>query len=318
MTSGPRYNSVSEDVEYFFGKDIKLSPNFEWIEHRGKKYTKIFANIYNNGMSFYVTKKHPFFQIDGVKYKNIIPKTHNIPRIVWQTMNKEPEKGSSIYEASKTFKNQEGWKYNFVDDDMAEKFLSDNFEPEVLSAFKVLKPGAFKADLLRACLLYIHGGVYADIKLNILVPLDSMIEGDLVLVSEIDRRDLLIDGIWNGFIASVPKHPYLKKVIDNIVDNVKKRFKVKGTNLLSVTGPLLYKKSYDMCLKEGNIDDTALFLQAIHMSPLDNKYYISRKKDCNMLISWPADESYRRQMKNNYADMVDDIYDIDLHRKLFN
>ena len=47
---------------------------------------------------------------------------------------------------------------------MCREFIKNNFDLDILNAYDILKPGAFKADLWRCCILYIYGGIYLDIK----------------------------------------------------------------------------------------------------------------------------------------------------------
>jgi mannosyltransferase OCH1-like enzyme len=58
------------------------------------------------------------------------------------------------------------FEHNLFDDNDCHEFIKKNFPIEVLLAYDALIPGAYKADLWRLCILYIHGGVYMDIKLQ--------------------------------------------------------------------------------------------------------------------------------------------------------
>jgi mannosyltransferase OCH1-like enzyme len=49
---------------------------------------------------------------------------------------------------------------------------------EVLEAFDALVAGAFKADLFRYCVLFIHGGVYADVDMRLVSDLDVSVPPD--------------------------------------------------------------------------------------------------------------------------------------------
>jgi len=49
-------------------------------------------------------------------------------------------------------------------DDACRDFLVRTFPPDVLYAYDLLIPSAFRADLWRYCILYMFGGVYMDIK----------------------------------------------------------------------------------------------------------------------------------------------------------
>lgn len=320
------YNNQDNQVAYYLGKDIKVDKNFNWLEYKNNKYYKYNNYIYYNNSDIYFTYKHLFFKIDDIVYKETKPNKHNIPKIIWQTLHKEPEENSYLYKLTKRFKNQKEWKYNFVNDSDAEKFIKENFEPQVLNAFKVLIPGAFKADLLRACLLYIHGGVYADIKLKLLVPLDFILDNDLVLVKEINKAYQInnsAQGIWNGFIATIPKQKYFKNVIDNIVKNVANKYYAKNESKLSVTGPVLYGKNFQKTFnsKEIKTQKNITILEANDTNYyLDEKNYISKGKNYQMLISWSKNRNYLKNFKNDYSKLSNQkkIYDLELHKKLFN
>ena len=56
-------------------------------------------------------------------------------------------------------------------------FISTTFSGDVLQAYDILKPLAYKADLGRLCLLHAFGGWYADISLKIISPLLSQVPG---------------------------------------------------------------------------------------------------------------------------------------------
>ena len=49
-------------------------------------------------------------------------------------------------------------------DDACREFLAMTFPTDVVYAYDLLIPTAFKADLWRYCILYMFGGVYMDIK----------------------------------------------------------------------------------------------------------------------------------------------------------
>ena len=53
--------------------------------------------------------------------------------------------------------------YLFNDADCRE-FIAREYPPDVLMAYDLLIPTAFKADLWRYCVLYKYGGVYLDVK----------------------------------------------------------------------------------------------------------------------------------------------------------
>jgi mannosyltransferase OCH1-like enzyme len=124
-----------------------------------------------------------------------------------------------------------------------DKFMKTQ-NKRIYNAYKILIPGAFKADLFRLCILYKYGGVYADSQTKPFISIKKMINlaQNCSFISVLDSK-FSGGGIHNGFIISKPQHPFLKKCIENILNNVKNK---RYTNhMLGVTGPLcLYNSIY--------------------------------------------------------------------------
>jgi len=124
--------------------------------------------------------------------------------------------------------NQTNWDYRFYNDKDVEDFLSTHFPPEVTEAYEALLPGAFKADLFRYCVLFIHGGVYADVDVLLESKLDTAIDDDVGFMVPLDAVPGRQSGhqvcLWNGFMAAAPGHPFLAAVIEAVVNNVRNRF----------------------------------------------------------------------------------------------
>ena len=89
-----------------------------------------------------------------------------IPRTVFQTFHTKqlPIEISRIRD--NLIKNNPGFSYRLSDDNDCRQFIKDNFDDEVLWAFDILRPGAYKADLWRYCVMFKIGGIYLDIKLD--------------------------------------------------------------------------------------------------------------------------------------------------------
>ena len=179
------------------------------------------------------------------KYFKFIPK-----KIfqTWETNKVTP----GMYDAVHTWidKNPD-WEYHFFDNDDCRNFIKDNFPKKVLAAYDTLIPGAYKADLWRYCVLYIHGGVYCDIKAELLVGLNDIIPEDVEFLSvkDIDSSKREFKGyIYQAFICTKPKHPFLKNVIDMLVENVS--VGEYGHDSLSPTGPGLLGKAINFILKK--------------------------------------------------------------------
>jgi mannosyltransferase OCH1-like enzyme len=128
------------------------------------------------------------------------------------------------------------FKYYLFDDNDCRVFIRKHFRPDVLNAYDRLIPGAYKADLWRYCVLFIHGGIYLDIKYQ---PLNGF-----RFINLTEKEHLVSDtnniNIYNGFMVCLPRNELLFKAIRQIVDNVHNRF--YGNCALQPTGPALLAK----------------------------------------------------------------------------
>lgn len=88
---------------------------------------------------------------------------------------------------TQSWENQAGWDYRFYLDSDIEAFLSTHFPPEVKEAYDALIPGAFKADLFRYCVLFVYGGVYADVDVILESKLDVVLDNDVGFMVPLDR-----------------------------------------------------------------------------------------------------------------------------------
>jgi hypothetical protein len=116
--------------------------------------------------------------------------------------------------------------YFFFDERSRNEFIQENFCKAIYDTYLKILPGAFRADLFRYCVLYIFGGVFADIDTICLNSIDKLIDKNIDFVTAIDlNNNPEIPGkyyLTNGFIASTPRHPILARCIALVVENVQK------------------------------------------------------------------------------------------------
>jgi len=145
-------------------------------------------------------------------------------------------------------KNNPNWELYLYDDKDCIDFIKSNFPQEVFDAYNNLFPTAYKADLFRYCLLYIHGGAYTDVKMVPLKPLDEIVTEDVGFLSVKDKHEkhYEFDGyVYQAFMYAKPQHPFLEKAIKMIVENSKSGY--YGNDPLCLTGPGLLGKSVNIC-----------------------------------------------------------------------
>jgi GT2 family glycosyltransferase len=149
------------------------------------------------------------------------PLINKIPKKIfqtWETSENELSPDMQYYINSWKEKNPD-YEFHFYNANERYKFIKDNFDHEVLDAYNRLKPGAFKCDLWRLCILYIHGGFYADIDTLCCNSL-NIINTNVDFICAIDLNLVNKHELANGFIGSVSKHKILKLYIDKIIYNI--------------------------------------------------------------------------------------------------
>jgi hypothetical protein len=95
-------------------------------------------------------------------------------------------------------------------------FFNENFQPSVAALFNSLKKGAHKADLFRYAMLYINGGLYLDIKTELIAPLDWVFADKTSVFfvrSNISRKTM-----YNGIIAGPSRQHLFLEMVKFMVD----------------------------------------------------------------------------------------------------
>lgn len=184
-----------------------------------------------------------------VKYSNSTHINHSdcnpkIPKIIYQTFGSF-ECGENMYNAVQSWiKNNPEYEHYYFDDEKCIEFIEKYFDTRVLNAYLSLIPGAFKADLWRCCILYVYGGVYVDADMVCVRPLrDYVMPNDEFIIARDDPMSKSF--LYNAFICSTPNHPFLKKQIDAIMQNVESKMKCYH---LDISGPGLLGKMVNACL----------------------------------------------------------------------
>jgi mannosyltransferase OCH1-like enzyme len=130
----------------------------------------------------------------------------------------------------------------FSDRDV-ETFIEECF-PQYLDCYRVLIPGAYKADLFRSLFIYKYGGIYNDIGNVYLVPVKEVI-GNEKMVLTADNFYCGKNGIYNGFIASPPSQELFRIHIELQASRIRQRY--YGVNTLDITGPACLWDAFCKC-----------------------------------------------------------------------
>jgi hypothetical protein len=192
------------------------------------------------------------YKSNDVSYKKNV-----IPLHVYQTWcTKEMPPGMT--EAINVLREQNPeFEFHLYDDAECRAFIAQYFPAEVVWAFDSLRPGAYKADLWRYCILYIHGGVYLDCKY---VGINGFKFIDYVY-GEYLTMDCDGENIYNAFMICRAGNKILLECIFQIIKHVRARF--YGKNSLYITGPVMLKKIYEKYAG----DDILFFKHDFHEGP---------------------------------------------------
>jgi len=183
------------------------------------------------------------------------PKTSVVPMKLFQTWHSK-ELPPKMRETIETIqRNNPELEYFLFDNNDCVNFIKAHFSDDVVDAYNRLLPGAYKADLWRYCVMYVHGGVYLDVKYQ-------CIDG-FKFIDIMDREHFVLErpyfwkpgtyGIYNALIIAKPGNPLFMDAIQNIVRNAQVGY--YGFNSLYPTGPGLLGELYF-----GNINDNASML----------------------------------------------------------
>jgi mannosyltransferase OCH1-like enzyme len=191
-----------------------------------------------------------------------------IPKVIHQTY---PVKAGLAADLSENINHTRAlnpqWQYRLYDDADIEVFIVEYYGAAVLDCYRKINPdyGAARADLFRYLLIYALGGVYLDIKARVAQPFEDVITGsDRFILSQWDNDpqgshpgwgvhpDLAdVDGgeYQQWHIIAVAGHPYLKAVIEAVLNNIESysAFKqgVGRLGVLRVTGPIAYTRAIE-------------------------------------------------------------------------
>lgn len=160
----------------------------------------------------------------------------DIPKIFMQTWKNRdvPERWKSSPKSVKRF--MPDWKYVLMTDEDNRKFVKKYF-PDFLDTYDSLEYPIMKADAIRYMFLYVFGGVYMDLDIELMKPLDDLFQdnAEIYLVESGNTGSIYT----NSFMASKPGC----KIWLDCLKEIKKPYKYwqigKHLKIMGSTGPLM-------------------------------------------------------------------------------
>lgn len=175
--------------------------------------------------------------------RNLSPSRYHqdhFPRKIWQTWKVEPllfEERDLLVARSWTAKNP-SYRYEVLTDANDMRYVEEHFgpsgfnRPDIVHVYRTLNARIIKADLLRYLIMYVEGGVYADIDVEAIRPIERFVpdrydekEVDMVIGVEIDNPDFINHPILGQKSQSFcqwtfmckPQQPVMLHLVDNIL-----------------------------------------------------------------------------------------------------
>jgi len=175
---------------------------------------------------------------------------YGVPKVIYRTNRTLVVNENMYYYCHETWRKMNpDYSIIWYTDDMCNIFM-EKMGDRVYNAYKKLIPGAYKADLWRACILYVHGGIYID---SFTIPYFNIEEmtkdawnsfsvDQFIAVKDVVKSG---DGIHNGFMIATPNHPFFSVYIEDMIKNIESNY--YGFNKLCITGPVQLRKSINKC-----------------------------------------------------------------------
>ncbi|KAF9782550.1 hypothetical protein IL306_011662 [Fusarium sp. DS 682] len=147
------------------------------------------------------------------------------------------------------------WRWEVLTHATALGYVESHFgphalnRPDIVEFFKKIESRIIKADLLRYLVMYVEGGLYADIDVEALKPIrefipDGFDEGDIdvVIGVETDEPDFkdhpILGGLSRSFVQWTflckPKLPIMMRIVESLMTNIQQLVKEQGVPLFEV------------------------------------------------------------------------------------
>lgn len=138
-----------------------------------------------------------------------------IPKLIWQTYKTSTLPDESLSCIQSWILNNPTYQWYYMDDVKCNQFIKDHFHEDFYKMYNSLPYGVMKADTWRIAIIYIYGGIYADIDTVCLTPADYWLKQYELVVS----YEPPFETIANYCFASIPKHPALYYALEFLIEN---------------------------------------------------------------------------------------------------
>lgn len=216
-----------------------------------------------------------------------------IPKIIHQTWKSKRMSKALAYLTATWRQHHPHWQYCFWTDKDNRAFVKDHF-PYFLKTYDGFELAIQRADAIRYLILYKLGGVYVDADFECFEPLDDLLDGHgCVFAAEPSAHCVMhqVDYlICNAFMASVPNHPFMKLLIDEMEKPVPAHLN-PNKKVLESTGPFMVTRVYEQYQDK----------QRVTILEPDVVYPLSKNEASRMLTEETADPILQQKVENAMA-----------------
>lgn len=159
-----------------------------------------------------------------------------IPKIIMQTWKNQNVPLHWLPSPQSIQEQMPDWTYRLMTDEDNRNFVAEHF-PDFLPYYDKFEYPIQRADAIRYCWLYVNGGIYIDLDIELLQPLDPLFidDIDLFLVASGNIGSC----ITNSFMASKPRSPFWLEVIEEMKKPPSAWSLGKHWKVMNTTGPLM-------------------------------------------------------------------------------
>lgn len=134
-----------------------------------------------------------------------------IPCVLWQTYKTKFPPQKSLESIHSWLTSHPPLQWYYMDDEKCDQFIKDNFTKEFYNMYSLLPFGVMKADVWRVAVVYVYGGIYADLDTKCLKPISTWLKPEYDLIVGVETKH---GSINNYTFAASPKHPALLTVLN--------------------------------------------------------------------------------------------------------
>ena len=178
-----------------------------------------------------------------------------------------PEYHNICYkQIKKLYSNEE---YHLYSGEELEEIIKNNFDNDVFTTYKKLRPYSYKGDLARFCLLYLYGGLYIDLNIKLINTIPNLDIFKFFAFRDIVKSSKRSWSIATSIIFATKKSKIMKKCIDIIVENCKNEY--YGISVLDVSACIVLGKAIMTSNEDINFIETTVEL--CHINPIKEKNF---------------------------------------------